>query len=75
MWKMVSTHFTGLNLALKTRSKHCWLHFSSKNQIKYPENLKLCRNARTCIFAVQVGTALYVLIRSLRPKAHVIATS
>ena len=35
------------------------------------------RVAHTCIFAIQVGTgaAVIVLIRSLRPKAHVVATS
>ena len=29
----------------------------------------------TCTFAIQVGTALMVLIRSIRPKAHAIASS
>ena len=33
------------------------------------------RVARPCIFAVHLGTALIVLIRSLRPKAQVSATS
>ena len=35
--------------------------FSSKNQIEYLGTLWLRRVARTCIFAVQVGTALIVL--------------
>ena len=39
------------------------------------KTLYLRRVARTCIVAVQVGTARFVLIGSLRPKAHVIATS
>ena len=49
--------------------------FSSKNQIKYLKTLYLAIVARTCIFAVHVGTVLFVLIRSLSPKVHVIATS
>ena len=44
--------------------------FLPKTKLKF-----LRRVARTCIFAVQVGTARIVLIRSLRSKAHVIATS
>ena len=72
---MVSEHFTGLNELSRHTSKHCWPHFSFKNQIKYLKTLYLRRVARTCIFDVQVGTALIVLIRGLCPKAHVIATS
>ena len=45
----------------------------SKNQMKYLKTL--CRVAHTCIFAVQIGTGLIVIIRSLRPIAHVISTS
>ena len=37
--------------------------------------LYLRRVARTCIFAVQVGTALIVPIRSPRQEAHVLITS
>ena len=33
------------------------------------------RVSRTCLVAVQVGTAHIVLIKSLRPKAHGMATS
>ena len=49
--------------------------FLPKKQIKYLKTLYLRRVARTCMFVVQVGTALIVLILSLRPKAYVIATS
>ena len=44
-----------------------------QKQIKYLKTLYLPRVARTCIFAVQVGTALIVLIPSLCPKADVVA--
>ena len=44
--------------------------FLPKIQIKYFKTLYLCKVERTCIFA----TAFTVLIRSLRPKAYVIAT-
>ena len=60
----------GLNKLLRHTSKHCWLHFPSKNKIKYPKALYLCRVERTCIF----GTALIVPIRNIRPKAHVVTT-
>ena len=46
-----------------------------RKQIKYLKTLYLHIVACTCIFALQVGTVLIVLIRSLRPKVHVIATS
>ena len=51
----------------------CYIFLPKKKQIKYLKSLYLRRVARTCIFAKEVG--LIVLIRSLGPKAHVIATS
>ena len=45
-----------------------------RKQIIYLKTLYLRNFSRTCIFAVQVGTALIALIRSLLPKAHAIAT-
>ena len=49
--------------------KHCWLYFASKIQVKYLNTLYLRRVAHTCI-----GTALIVLILSLRAKVHFIDT-
>ena len=51
--------------------------FLPKPKLNNLKTLYLHRVARKCIFAVQVqvGTALIVFMRSLRPKAHVFATS
>ena len=35
----------------------------------------MCRVAHTCIFAVHVGTVLFVLILSIRPKAYCVPSS
>ena len=51
------------------------IFFQKPKQIKYLKTLYLRRVARAFIFAVQVGTARIVLTRSIRHKAHVIATS
>ena len=67
--------FHRAEMSSQDTSKHCWLHFSSKNEIRNLKTPYLRRVTRTCIYSVQVGTVLIVLIRSLRPKAHVIATS
>ena len=48
--------------------------FLPKNKLNTFKTLYLRRDARTCIFAVHVGTVLIVLIQSLRQKVHVIAT-
>ena len=73
---MLLEHLTGLKRAPKTHKLILLAAFSPKNQIKYLKTLYLRRVARTCIFAVYLlSTARIVLIRSLRPKSHVISTS
>ena len=75
-WKHVFSAFHRANMSTQdTQVNTVGCIFSSKNQTEYLKTLYLRRVARTCIVAVQVGTTLIVLIRSLRTKAYVIATS